>query len=365
MMRLSGISIAGIGPLHHLRLDGLAPMTAVVGAHGTGKSLLVSCLAWLQAAVRTGTTQPGHALRAPGDDRRRVGASDQGGRIGLTFVEEAGQRLRYEVEIGWERGAVVVHAESLAVDAGEVLRRRGQTAEFGVADDSRSSCVRADELALAAPDLAAASTTAARVRDAILEWVFVTPAPRTSRDGGLDAHGPLARAVASAPAGVAEAIASRLKAWVPGMAGLRVVRLPDGRAELKLLDRSLGVLLGAGELSDGTQVLLHLITLLLTVEPGRLLCFEHPEAGLYPFLLAEFAEEMRGYTARGGQVLVTTHSYDFVNGVELEELFWLERRGRASVARRASDDHQLAALVAAGDPLGALWRQGLLGKVHP
>lgn len=40
-------------------------------------------------------------------------------------------------------------------------------------------------------------------------------------------------------------------------------------------------------------------------------------------MIYELAEEFRSYTEAGGQVFISTHSPDFVNGVQLEELFWL------------------------------------------
>jgi predicted ATPase len=60
--------------------------------------------------------------------------------------------------------------------------------------------------------------------------------------------------------------------------------------------------------------------------PHPLLCIEEPENQLYPTLLWELAEEFRAYAQRGGQVFVSTHSPDFLNAVNLEEVFWLTKR---------------------------------------
>lgn len=42
--------------------------------------------------------------------------------------------------------------------------------------------------------------------------------------------------------------------------------------------------------------------------------------------MAELAEEFRLYARRGGQVMISTHSPDFLNATELDEVFWLVKR---------------------------------------
>lgn len=62
-----------------------------------------------------------------------------------------------------------------------------------------------------------------------------------------------------------------------------------------------------------------------------------PENQLYPKLLCELAEEFRDYARRGGQVFVSTHSPDFLNAAELEEVFWLVKQDGYTVIQHASD----------------------------
>jgi len=92
---------------------------------------------------------------------------------------------------------------------------------------------------------------------------------------------------------------------------------------------------------------------------------EEPENQLYPALLSELAEEFRSYATRGGQVFVSTHSPDFLDAVELEEAFWLVKKGGYTEVRRAKDDPQVAAYMAEGDKLGFLWKQGLFEGADP
>jgi len=107
------------------------------------------------------------------------------------------------------------------------------------------------------------------------------------------------------------------------------------------------------------------LVLLYDPKPHPLLCVEEPENQLYPKLLAELAEEFRDYARKGGQVFVSTHSPDFLNGCELEEVFWLKKENGYTVVKRASEDEQIRAYMDDGDKLGYLWRQGFFDGADP
>ena len=86
---------------------------------------------------------------------------------------------------------------------------------------------------------------------------------------------------------------------------------------------------------------------------------KNPKNQLYPELLIELAEEFRDYARRGGQVFVSTHSPDFLNGAEINEIFWLVKEKGFTIVRRASNNELLLGLVEEGDLPGALWKQRL------
>jgi predicted ATPase len=67
--------------------------------------------------------------------------------------------------------------------------------------------------------------------------------------------------------------------------------------------------------------------LLYDPKPHPLLVVEEPGNQLYPELLYELIEEFRDYARRGGQVFVSTHSPDFLNGAQLEEIYWAGQKG--------------------------------------
>jgi predicted ATPase len=99
--------------------------------------------------------------------------------------------------------------------------------------------------------------------------------------------------------------------------------------------------------------------------PHPLLCVEEPENQLHPDLLAELAEEFREYADRGGQVFVSTHSPDLLNGSRLDEVFWLSKQDGFTVVRRAKDDARLRALVESGELPGSLWKRRLFDGEGP
>lgn len=118
-------------------------------------------------------------------------------------------------------------------------------------------------------------------------------------------------------------------------------------------------------MSDGTIKMFAYLVLLHDPKPHPLLCVEEPENQLYPQLMMELAEEFRSYANRGGQVFVSTHSPDFLNALELEEVCWLVKRQGCTDISRAKDNAQIAAYVAEGDQLGYLWKQGFFDGVDP
>ena len=121
----------------------------------------------------------------------------------------------------------------------------------------------------------------------------------------------------------------------------------------------------ARHVSDGTIKMFAYLLLLYDPKPHPLLCVEEPENQLYPKLLMELAEEFRDYARRGGQVFISTHSPDFLNACELDEVFWLVKSDGYTTVRRASDDEQVCEYMSAGDQMGFLWKQGFFKGIDP
>ncbi|WP_279026866.1 AAA family ATPase [Gibbsiella quercinecans] len=162
-----------------------------------------------------------------------------------------------------------------------------------------------------------------------------------------------------------EEIIGAMKHRVPGVSDVKPISTQDGRLLLGFQDGSFADPFIDRYVSDGTLKMFAYLVQLHDPAPHPLLCVEEPENQLYPRLLEELAEEFRGYTNRGGQVFVSTHSPDFLNAINIEEVYWLTKKDGYTVSRRAIDDAQLVEYMNDGDKMGYLWKQGFFPGVDP
>lgn len=160
-------------------------------------------------------------------------------------------------------------------------------------------------------------------------------------------------------------ILSTMARRVPGVTSVEPTLMADGYLTLRFQDGSFKTPFLDRYVSDGTIKMFAYLTLLHDPKPHPLLCVEEPENQLYPQLMVELAEEFRAYAKRGGQVFVSTHSPDFLNAMELDEVCWLVKRDGCTEIHRAKDNAQVAAYMADGDMLGNLWNQGFFDGVDP
>lgn len=160
-------------------------------------------------------------------------------------------------------------------------------------------------------------------------------------------------------------ILATMASRVPGVHAIEPKLMDDGYLTLRFQDGAFKTPFLDRYVSDGTIKMFAYLVLLHDPKPHPLLCVEEPENQLYPKLMPELAEEFRLYAERGGQVLVSTHSPDFLNAVELDEVYWLVKQEGATQIRRAKDDVQIAAYMAEGDKMGYLWNQGFFEGADP
>lgn len=152
---------------------------------------------------------------------------------------------------------------------------------------------------------------------------------------------------------------------VPGVKSVQPLLMDDGFLTLRFQDGSFKTPFLDRYVSDGTIKMFAYLVLLHDPRPHPLLCVEEPENQLYPTLMVELAEEFRLYAQRGGQVLVSTHSPDFLNAVGLDEVCWLVKHDGGTKILRARDDTQISAYMADGDQMGYLWKQGFFEGADP
>lgn len=107
------------------------------------------------------------------------------------------------------------------------------------------------------------------------------------------------------------------------------------------------------------------LLVLLDPEPPSFIGIEEPENFLHPRLLPELAEECRAATERS-QLLVTTHSPFFLNGLLADEVRALYRDDQGYTQTvRAADLQGIPEFLEQGAKLGHLWLEGHLGVGDP
>lgn len=141
--------------------------------------------------------------------------------------------------------------------------------------------------------------------------------------------------------------------------------MPDGRLLLQIKDAPFDRPILSKFASDGTLKMLAYMALLRDPEPPQLIGIEEPENHLHPRLLLELAEECREATERT-QLLVTTHSPFFINGLRADEVWVLYRNEQGyTEARRVADIPGILEFMEEGALLGDLWMEGHFGIGDP
>jgi len=156
-----------------------------------------------------------------------------------------------------------------------------------------------------------------------------------------------------------QSILNSIAEKIPGVDTIDTEKTRDGRILLRFNDKSFQDPFYAHEMSDGTLKVFAYLLLLEDPSPPPFICIEEPENGLYHKLLETLAVEFREHaTARkgGSQVFITTHQPYFVDALEPNEVWILEKgEGGFSTIKRTSDDDLVKNMVEEGLPLGGLW----------
>ncbi len=392
-MRIEAIELRNYRLFRTAKLMKLPPLAIVVGANGAGKSTLFDALSLLKEALTQNVAQ---AVARRGGFRELV-SRGQSGPVGITvkFRESSGRLATYLLDIANEQGRPIVDREIL-----RYTRRPGRTgrpwhfvdfsrgrgtaitneAAYGEAgaEAAREDRVLEDPSVLAIKGLGQFKEfrVVAEFRSLLENWHisdFHIHDARPSAEAGYAEH---LSARADNVAQVAqfmyehhrdrfERVLEVMRERVPGVSSVEARPTEDGRLVLRFQDGSFKDPFISRYVSDGTIKMFAYLILLHDPKPHPLLAVEEPENQLYPALLLELVEEFRDYARRGGQVFVSTHSPDFLNGARLEEIYWLVKERGFATVRRASDSPLLRDLNSAGDLPGALWKQGLFEGAEP
>ncbi len=393
-MVIEEIRIQNFKALKDVHLTALPPMAVFVGKNGTGKTTLFRVFAFLKEClssnVRVALQREGGLLGFREVITRGCDPHTDRIAIEIKFRMEIADRPRlvtYQLEIGQQEGKPIVRREILRYKRGQY----GSPFHFinfengsGTAVSNEEDFNKPDEelnreaQTLGSPDILAIKglgqfdrfKAAKAFRQLIENWHIsdihisaargAKPADEgehvTSRGDNLPS---VALRLYNEYPEIFAQVRQKMEQRVPGVKyieakpmenGELVVRYGDGAFSEPFLDLNV---------SDGTIKMFAYLLLLHDPKPHKILCVEEPENQLYPELMVLLAEEFRSYSRRGGQVFISTHSPEFLNAVDVDSIFVLEKEQGLSRFWRVQDDPLVADLMRQGDHAGYLWDQGM------
>ena len=386
--RLEALQVTNYRVLRNFQIEHITPLAAFVGANGSGKSTIFDVLSFLAECFTIG-------LRPAWEERGRFHELRSRGQRGpkkhitikVTYREQpdVGQ-MDYYLAIGEDEQGPYV--------AGESLRPRGTQGSPILQYDQGIGYYTVDE---ASPDQDPRRFERFNARDVLAvsvlgqfarlprvttlyrfltDWYLFRVTADTIRDGSgsgssdrlTPAGDNLTQVIQNLQKnqpGRLTRIVDVLSRWVPLLTGVETEQSAEGRLLLQLRDRPSWRPILARFASEGALKMLAYLTILYSPHPPRLIGLEEPENFLHPRLLSELAEECRAASDRT-QLLVTTHSPFFINGLRPEEV-WVLTRDDAGFTRvqRAADTPGVPEFMAEGARLGDLWMEGYFQAIAP
>ncbi len=379
--RIEQIRVENYRTLRNLTLKDLTPLTVLLGPNGSGKSTLFDVFAFLSECFSIGLRKSWDRRGRFKDLRSRE--SDGPIVIELKYRETKQSPLvTYHLSIDETERGPYVQEEWLQWKRGS----RGRPFRFLQFKNGEGDVISGDmpdeederiQEKLDSPEMLAASTLGqfakhprvSALRRFITDWYLSYLSTDNAR--GIPEAGPHERLSISGDnlpnviqylgeqhPGRLHKILNVLSQRIPRLEKVDADIMPDGRLLLHIKDAPFEKPILARFASDGTLKLLSYLTILYDPLPPRLIGIEEPENHLHPRLLIGLAEECRDACART-QLMVTTHSPFFVNGIRPKELWVLFRDlDGYTQARRASDMKGIVDFMKEGAKLGELWTEG-------
>jgi len=386
--RIEGLAVRNYRVLHDVRFSALTPLTTLLGPNGSGKSTLFDVFAFLSECFTLG-------LRRAWDRRNRFRELRTRGCDGpivieMKYREAPGQPLiTYHLAIDEAPSGPIVAQEWLRWKRQSYgapfyfLRFERGTGEVVSGELPDENEQRAHE-ALESPEFLAVATLGQFARhprvsalrrfitgwylsyltaDSTRETPQAGPQERLSKTG--DNLPNVIQYLRERHPDTLQRIVDVLARRVPGLEGVHADLLADGRLLLQVKDSPFERPILAKFASDGTLKMLAYLTALYDPAPPPFIGLEEPENHLHPRLLVELAEECRNASGRS-QLMVTTHSPFFVNGLKPDEVWIMYRNEKGfTEAKRASTIDLVAAMMNQGANLGHLWMEGYFSVGDP
>lgn len=395
-MKIETISLRNYKSFKELTINNMTSLAFFVGANGAGKTTLFDVFGFLRDALKNNVRQAVQARGGFHEIITRGSGKKEKIEIELQFRMEIVGKSRlvtYRLEIEEQNGLPIIAREILRYKRGAygapykfldfskgsgyaITNEEDYTKKDTELTVERQTLSSIDTLAIKGLGQFERFKAASAFRNLIENWHvsdFHIEAARQIQDTGYAEHlsesgdnlPQVAKYMYDYHHEIFNSVLEKMSTRVPGVKSVQAKDTEDGRIVLQFHDGSFPEPFIGRFVSDGTIKMFAYLLLLNDPKPHPLLCIEEPENQLYPALLAEFAEELREYARRGGQVFVSSHSPDLLNAAEATEVFWLSKSNGFTTVSHASEDAQITALVQEGDQLGSLWTQGFFKGANP
>ncbi|ACF13741.1 SMC domain protein [Chloroherpeton thalassium ATCC 35110] len=390
-MQIEQLHVKNYKVFKDTEIRGLSNLCVFLGPNGSGKSTLFDVFGFLSDALQSNVTI---AVNRRGGVKEVLARGCDPEKDELffelkfrnpnAFENDFNPVITYQVRIGFERGKAIVRREILRYRRG----RKGKPWHFLDFQDGAGSAIvneqaygeegatdERENKVLSSPDILAVKglgqfeqfRAVSEFRKMLEKWYissFSIDAARRVSDTGLDEHlnatgenlAQVTKYIYEYHRDIFDQILHKLPQRIPGISKVEAVDSIEGKVVLRFQDENFVDPFIGKFVSDGTIKMFAYMILLYDPDPHPLLCIEEPENFLHPDLLVSLAEEIREYAERGGQVFVSTHSPDFVNALDIDELFFLVKDGGFSQIKAASEDELTRNLHSDGNKLGWLWR---------
>lgn len=387
--RIEYLRVQNYRALRDLELKEITPLTVFVGPNGSGKSTIFDVFAFLSESFSSG-------LRKAWDKRGRFRELRTRGSKGpITFEIKYREKIEsplitYHLSINEDLTGPFVAEEWLQWRRGKQTGRPFRFLDFKKGYGQVVSGENPDESderiqeSLDVPEALAVNTLGqlarhprvSALRRFITGWYLSYLTAESAR--GIPEAGPQERLSATGdnlpnviqylkerhPDRLAK-ILSVISERVPRLEKVDAEFLADGRLMLRIKDAPFSEPILAKFSSDGTLKMLSYLTVLYDPQPPQLVGIEEPENHLHPRLLLELAEECRAASAHT-QLMVTSHSPFFVNGLQPEETWILYRDEKGfTQAKRSNEIKGINEFMREGALLGYLWTEGFFGVGDP
>ena len=387
-MRIESINIKNYKVFKDTTVKNLSKMSVFLGVNGSGKTTFFDVFGFLSDALQNNVTV---AINKRGGFHELIsrGCSEKD-KISFEIKFRSPQTgetspplVTYSLEIGYEGGRAIVEREVLKYRRGKYGQpwkflnfERGEGTAISNEDDYGKEGAKdeRDYQKVSSPDILALKGLGqfekyriiSSFRQLLEHWYvsnFKIEYGRGITETGISEH------LSATGNNLAQAtkylydyhretfnlILEKLPKRIPGIHTVEAKETEDGMILLRFRDENFTNPFLSKFVSDGTIKMFAYLVLLCDPTPHPLLCIEEPENYLHPDLLLQLCEEIREYSERGGQVFVSTHSPDFVNGVNVEELFFLKKEEGYTIIEVANDDEMVKEL-SKDNQLGWLWR---------